>query len=268
MLRNSVLRCLYKNYPLRRGKHFLRSFFKYISGYVIIEDDDKNILLLNLDNYIDSKIYLEGSYEKININTLKKICSNVKCDYFIDIGANLGIYTINFSKESYIKECYCFEPDPQNYSQLSANVFLNDIGHKVKMFNYALSDVTEEGTLFLEKEKKDIDLHKCNAGTHSLEENKNRHNDKIKVKVFRGDELLDIKNQTICIKIDVEGHELSVLKGLERKLLLNNTILMIEIFDDKFKETIKYLENIGFKIDTSVNILGVNYLLKNFDFNA
>ena len=45
------------------------------------------------------------------------------------------------------------------------------------------------------------------------------------------DELLDIKNSNLILKIDVEGHELNVLKGLKKIINQNNCILQIEIFE-------------------------------------
>jgi len=66
------------------------------------------------------------------------------------------------------------------------------------------------------------------------------HHDKKDSKVFSatlkvGDEMINYQNEKICIKIDVEGHEISVLKGLINNLSQNKCLILIEIADDKFK---------------------------------
>ena len=57
------------------------------------------------------------------------------------------------------------------------------------------------------------------------------YNAKFKV----GDEILNFKKEeNLSIKIDVEGHELYVLKGIQNLLNSNKCILQIEIFDNNF----------------------------------
>tara|TARA_B110000008_G_C16704805_1_gene458319 strand:+ start:363 stop:605 length:243 start_codon:yes stop_codon:yes gene_type:complete len=45
-----------------------------------------------------------------------------------------------------------------------------------------------------------------------------------KAKFMRGDDEINFENKNVCIKIDVEGHEYQVLKGLE------NTLKKIKLF--------------------------------------
>jgi len=63
-----------------------------------------------------------------------------------------------------------------------------------------------------------------------------------------GDEVIDLSDKKILLKIDVEGHELSVLEGL--KMLLNNNkcMILVEIGDEKFEQVNEYLSKKNFKI--------------------
>ena len=264
MFSNNIIKFIYKSYPLTRGKRFLLPLYKYISGYEIIKDSNQNMMLLNLDNYIDAIIYFNGNYEQTHIEFLYSQFIKLECNYFLDIGANIGIYSIYFANNANLKMCYSFEPDPRNYAQLNANIFLNNQSRKVKLVNCALSDKSSKGELFIANEKKDIDLGKCNVGTHSLEKNSNRHNDKVEIDIFRGDDLIKLKNKNICLKIDVEGHELNALKGLINILSNNNCLIMIEIFDDKYDLTNDFLVKNKFKNIESTSNLGLNYFYKNF----
>ena len=45
-----------------------------------------------------------------------------------------------------------------------------------------------------------------------------------------GDDYIKLTNEKISIKIDVEGHELRVLKGIKNIIKQNQCVLQIEIF--------------------------------------
>ena len=264
MFKNHIIKALYKIYPFSRGRRFLNPLYKYISGYEIVRDINYNKILLNLDNYIDSIIYLNGSYEQKNIEFLETLFSQHKCTYFIDVGANIGIYSMYFANNSNLKMSYSFEPNPSNYAQLSANIFLNNISEKVKLFNVALSDKTSQGQLFVVKEKTDDDFGKYNAGMHSLNKNLTRDMNPVAVNIYRGDDLINLSEEIICLKIDVEGHELNVLKGISNLLNSNKCIIMIEIFDEMYTTTNNFLlENKFKKINLDLDF-GLNYFYKNF----
>ena len=75
------------------------------------------------------------------------------------------------------------------------------------------------------------------------------------------DNILGIKNQNILIKIDVERHELDVLKGAQ-KLTKNNRITMqIEIHDKLRARVFNYLRKNKFYL---INSIGQDYYFKNY----
>ena len=61
-----------------------------------------------------------------------------------------------------------------------------------------------------------------------------------------GDDLFNFLKKILAIKIDVEGHELSTLKGLKRNLLQNKCLILIEIGDENFIEVNDFLIKNGF----------------------
>ena len=67
-------------------------------------------------------------------------------DRFIDIGANIGSYSILAST---IIGCHTlsFEPSVKNYKILSFNVQLNNVQSTIKLYNYALGDKNESKTI-------------------------------------------------------------------------------------------------------------------------
>jgi hypothetical protein len=69
-------------------------------------------------------------------------------------------------------------------------------------------------------------------GTSGLDKYPKRHegSEKVEVSKRRLDDLLHFDGKAIAIKIDVEGHELSVLKGMQDLLRNNNCGLMMEVW--------------------------------------
>ena len=69
---------------------------------------------------------------------------------------------------------------------------------------------------------------------------------KLKIKTITLDALIETYGNPFLIKIDVEGHEHEVLKGLTKKVK-KITFEWSEEFYSQLKKTIKHLKNIGFK---------------------
>ena len=69
-----------------------------------------------------------------------------------------------------------------------------------------------------------------------------------RVLVKKGDDVLQYKNKTLTIKIDVEGFEFFVLKGLKRTLIDNWCVLQIEIWEKNNDEVHKFLKSRGYKM--------------------
>jgi len=252
LIRDYLLRFLVKNYPFKRGSSRVFSLaMKRVHGILIFLDGFGNRLLLDLDNYIDSRIFLQGSYEKDNIRSLIKASAEYGCSYFVDIGANFGLYTVTFASHPEVLKVWAFEPDPRNYAQLLANLFLNDLYNKVIPCEMALSSTVGEAVLYISEMPRGFDHDKFNSGTNSLVFRKDRHTRSIKVKISRMDDLVKVENANVAVKIDVEGHEYSVLKGMHNFLMKNNVVILLESFPDQFPIVDNYLSDLGFhKLDS------------------
>ena len=75
------------------------------------------------------------------------------------------------------------------------------------------------------------------------------------------DNLYPLKNKKIFFKIDVERHELNVLKGASNILSNNQCYLQVEIFPHLQDEILSYLTNNNFKLLHRINN---DFYLKNF----
>ena len=128
-----------------------------------------------------------------------------KSQIIFDIGANIGWYSLNFSKLENVNKIYSFEPIPRTFDYLLKHIDLNNID-KVFPNNLALSDRNGEVEFYFTKQE---------TGSSSMRNIQDR--DEINKVVCQTKTLTDfvIDNETKIdmIKCDVEGSELFVFKG-------------------------------------------------------
>jgi FkbM family methyltransferase len=124
-------------------------------------------------------------------------------DVFVDVGANIGSYTILASAEIGAKTI-SIEPVPSTFDFLKNNIILNNIGNLVEIHNVGLAG--SNGLIKF-------------TGTQDTVNHVAINNDKdlIEVKVDTLDGIIKTVNPCL-IKIDVEGYEYEVLKGASKTL--------------------------------------------------
>lgn len=133
---------------------------------------------------------------------------------FIDCGGNIGNYSKEIIKNFNDPEIHVFEPSSKNIGILRKR-FVNN--NRIKINNIGLSDKNSEAILFSDE---------SGSALASLSKRKLYHLDidfnveeKIKLIKFKDYWSEKIKAEFIDLfKIDVEGHELDVLKGIGRKI--------------------------------------------------
>ena len=88
------------------------------------------------------------SKEPSTIDWLKRIGED---DTLLDVGANVGMYSIYAACMQGCNQVISIEPESQNFSILCKNIILNKLQDKVLPFCFSLSDKQEIGKLFLSK---------------------------------------------------------------------------------------------------------------------
>ena len=192
--------------------------------------------------FLDSKdslsLSINGVYEAFETNCVKKIIK--KDDVVIDVGANIGYYTLIFAKLVGSEgKVFAFEPEPNNFHLLRKNVELNNY-HNVALVQKAVTNITGRVNLYLSKE---------DSGQHKIYD-AHDNVDSLEVDAVRLDDYFENFVGTIdFIKMDVEGAERLVIEGMSSILQRIKSIkMMIEFSPILIKklgiEPLEYLQMI------------------------
>jgi len=146
-------------------------------------------------------------------------------DVIVEIGANVGIHTLLFSRIFPNAKLYCFEPSRAAYRRLLDNLALNSCPH-VYPFNCAVSAQTEfmdfyepEGHLT----NGSLDRSFAQVFASSIKATK-----VVSLNGAKISELIPV-GQSVLLKIDVEGCEPVVLNSLERFIMAEKPDILIEV---------------------------------------
>jgi FkbM family methyltransferase len=139
----------------------------------------------------------------------------------VDIGANIGYYTLLAAKLVGDKgRVFAFEPEPQNYALLVRNIELNRCMNVVPV-RKAVSSKTGQADLFLNRE----------TGAHGFLPDRENVIGVTTVETVSLDEYFKGRECPIdVIKIDVEGSETEVLRGMSRIIKENDSLKMFTEF--------------------------------------
>jgi len=204
------------------------------------------LMFLDFLDPVDRQIILYQNYEKDSVLFFSNFIKKKSINFFLDIGANSGYYSFFFSYYFKNLKIKSFEPNYEaQYKFRQTIVKGRNLFPNIQLYSFGLSDKT--GTL---KMSSLIKRGYTQTGGSSVE------NININSKQFEtfdaqfkvGDEVLNINNENLGIKIDVEGHEIQVLKGLKNLLSNNRCIIMVESGDKNFDKLNTFLNQNNYKL--------------------
>ena len=210
-------RSLGRTYPAKIISKKLRSYLKQDYAYV---DGQK----MYLDENDSLRLSINGIYEPKETEVVKK---EIKKGYTVlDIGANIGYYTLIFAKLVGLEgKVYAFEPDPKNFEILKKNVQINNYKNVV-LIQKAVSDRNGEINLVLEEN---------NTAGHNIRSDNTDGMNTINVDMTSLDEYFKNFDGNIdFIKMDVEGSEFGVIKGMKSLLARSKNVKIMTEFDPFF----------------------------------
>lgn len=210
---------LYKN----KVKHFDNNYsFKDV---IQTEINGCNLLVLPKTS-IGKQILINKSFEDNDTQYLKKI---IKSNWnIIDIGANIGYYTILFSKFSPKGKIFAVEPVDYHQNMIGLSAWSNSLNN-IEICKNIISD--QDKIL-------DFCISEDGAFSSIIDTNRIRTERKVKIQSLKLDTLLE-SMQTIdnidLLKIDAEGAEKLILIGGKKSFKAKKIkLVMIEMYDKNY----------------------------------
>ncbi|MCH8863997.1 MAG: FkbM family methyltransferase [Chloroflexi bacterium] len=220
---------------LRFFKSFLKPEFVFMHGHKLF-----------LDAQDSSNLSVYGAYEPIETEVLEREIN--EGDVVLDIGANIGYYTLIAARLVGNKgKVFAFEPSPDNFALLEKNVAVNGYKNIIPVPK-AVSDESGKIRLFMDEASGVSNrIHDPGDGRKS-----------ITVEAITLDGFFqDYKGEINFIKMDIEGAEARALQGMRGLLKKNRKIkLATEFYPSALRSSgatpenyLKSLSRLGFTIN-------------------
>lgn len=207
------------------------------------------LMTLDLSDWGERQTYFLGRYFDLETQLLIKAAVKPG-DSFIDIGANIGMITLLAARcVGPTGLVHAFEPNPMVFERLQAAVADNELS-QVTLHPYGLSDQQAELTLSVVTEH-------TGMGTlgQVTEKDQPLISKQYQVPVYRGDDVLSNKLSGVTfVKLDVEGFETHVIRGLSSTLRRFRPVVLTEIIagyleraDSSVEELCEVMHDYGYE---------------------
>ena len=238
-----------------------------------VEADGHKYFVLATGDLIANHLFRHGSWDTLLQVLAKLLLENRREPTVLDIGANIGLFTVPVAKqiEDLGGRVYCYEPQRIVFQQLCANVFQNKISN-VFARHRAVGD--DNGTVDIPE----FDYAQIpNIGAFSLSEELQKkrgletgldRSRAEKVDICRLDDQ-DLIGPVDLIKIDVEGYELKVLRGAVKLLELNDFPPILfeawkaDWYEVERKQLLEEFDGLGYQV---TDLGGDNYIAQHNRF--
>ncbi len=140
-----------------------------------------------------------------------------KSRVFYDVGSKEGLFSLQGAHINASVDIYCFENKKEYIDQLRQSIYLNNWEDRISIHNF--DSFTEENS---------HELYLDGSNSSTILKSTDKSGTKLKsIHTLRLDNL-DLELPDL-IKIDVEGHEYSVLSGATKAISTNNPVLLLKL---------------------------------------
>ena len=175
------------------------------------------------------------------ISIIKSLWNNIfpKCspELILDIGSNIGIYSIIFSYAFTDCEIIGFEPVRDNFEKSLSNVKANNLDN-IEIHNVGIGPNSENRKVYLPNRETRI-----NSGLYTVNKPP-MHIEEIECRFSRLEKIIGNKRSVDIIKIDVEGAEREIIDS-HRDFFKDCKLVHIEqLYGDKPKDHSRHVSDI------------------------
>ena len=159
----------------------------------------------------------------------------------LDIGANIGYNSLIFSEYGPVHSW-----EPLYHEVANQNVNANTLKHPVTVYPYALSNETDTADIFIPTPDPEItQLEVINYGNSGFDIPENIRSVSVSVERKKLDDVYS--GTPSFIKLDVEGHEINVLRGAVNIITKYKPAIIVEIHDMETSDVDPYLKTLGYQ---------------------
>lgn len=186
------------------------------------------------------RLDLTYDYETSTIYAFKRILQEIEAHALVDVGANIGVYSVFCSDSPSLKEIHAFDPAPASYSLLAQNASLQR-RDRVKIQTHQIAASSTVSVV-------PFQIVAPTSGANSVVGEKEAGKDYIDVDARPLDDVIKIRNRRLAVKIDVEGHEAEAIRGMTSLLRENDCYIQVEALREaRIKEVRELLESFGYE---------------------
>ncbi len=232
--------------------HLKKKIFSYIDSYrfekyINVYKDQK--LIFKIIDMGEISRWRADLFDTKEPETLEWIDGFSKHDNFLDIGANIGVYSIYAALRNL--QVIAIEPDSLNYALLNLNIRKNNLNNLILPYSIALNDIEKFSIFNISSLEWGGAL---NSFGNQLDYKGNTFNPVHKQGVY-GLPLDDFLDQTNVfpnhIKIDVDGNEFLILKGAINTLKsesLKSILVELDELRNDYQDSIALIQSCGFEL--------------------
>lgn len=195
-----------------------------------------SVFLLHYRNFVDRQIAFYDDFERAELDYFLGEMAKAPGGVFLDVGANIGYYSILVAAKGLARRIVSFEPDIRNRYQMEANLLINGLVGKVELVDKAVSDKTGEVSF--------LHYDETVTGQSRVGEGENA----VSLPCVALDDFLPLRDENLFIKVDIEGHEAAAISGMKGVLLANKVFMQVECFDENFAAFSVEMEKLGLRL--------------------
>ncbi len=243
---DTVSNLMIRTLGLNRPSRLYQAFLSKIDVTKVVESNGTRLVF---DANKELHLWRAETFHSKEPETIQWINSFAPGSILVDVGANVGVFSL-YAAAHRNCQVFAFEPESQNYACLNKNIYLNHLSSRIHAFNVGLDEATKATELHLGS-------FQSGAANHSVGQAVNVKGEEYRaafsqsVLAYSFDEFrerfgLPIPNH---IKIDVDGNEDKVIRGM-KNTLASSVVKSIAIeLNDSDQALIDLIKSSGFKID-------------------
>jgi len=228
----------------------LRRYARIFKFRYSVERRQGVMLLLDQASKVDRNLLLKGAWEPESVAHIMSLMQRHAAQpgirkIFLDVGAHGAFYALLAAKEIAFQRIVIVEADPANVAKIHANLLLNGLVGKAEVLHAFASGKAGQVSFNLT-----TDSSRSHSGAGAGSASTVSSTQSIPAIVI-GDVVQD-RGACVVGKIDVEGHELEVLDGMEDLLRGNYGVLQIESHGENVAPLYARMEALGYILDRAI----------------